>query len=189
MPHHALLLLTPVNSFTTISIPTVFTMFPSSALRNEQFQFDLENNPYKAKKIWPPDFSKLSPKYQFRLEKRYRRRAKLAWARPRWTKFTKLAQYGLSICVLIMLVSLQDDTDLLSSSSGLSSVLLRLWEGPREATIPECTFSATILAIFDRSDHILDPKMVHGSCGFHLDSQHPSPRAKSLASKGELGLI
>ena len=47
-------------------------------------------NPYKAKKAWPPDFTHLSQKHQFRLERRYRRRAKLAWARPKWTKFVKL---------------------------------------------------------------------------------------------------
>lgn len=76
------------------------TMLPSTILHNENVQFDVENNPYRAKKVWPPDFSKLSPKYQFKLERRYRRRTKLAWARPRWTKFTKLAQYGLSICMI-----------------------------------------------------------------------------------------
>ncbi|OCK75380.1 hypothetical protein K432DRAFT_362204 [Lepidopterella palustris CBS 459.81] len=62
--------------------------------------FNFETNPYKAKRIWPPDFSKLSPKHQFRLERRYRRRAKLAWARPRWTKAVKLAQWGSGIFVL-----------------------------------------------------------------------------------------
>lgn len=90
---------------------TASTMLPSTVLRSDQYQFNFENNPYKAKKIWPPDFSKLPPKYQFRLEKRYRRRAKLAWARPQWTKFTKLAQYGLSICTLTRSVSLWDSTD------------------------------------------------------------------------------
>ena len=61
--------------------------------------FDFDANPYKAKRIWPPDFSKLSPKHQFRLERRYKRRAKLKWARPRWTKGVKLAQWGSGICV------------------------------------------------------------------------------------------
>ncbi|KAI0846634.1 hypothetical protein F5Y00DRAFT_243641 [Daldinia vernicosa] len=49
-------------------------------------------SPYKPKKIWPPDFSKLSQKEQFRFERRYKRRVKLATARPRWDKFVKLAQ-------------------------------------------------------------------------------------------------
>lgn len=55
-------------------------------------------NPYKAKKTWPPDFTHLSQKHQFRLERRYRRRAKLAWARPRWTKFVKLSTWGSIAC-------------------------------------------------------------------------------------------
>jgi hypothetical protein len=57
--------------------------------------FDFARNPYRAKKSWPPDFQKLSPKEQFRFEKKFRRRNKLAWARPRWMKFTKLVQWGL----------------------------------------------------------------------------------------------
>jgi len=56
------------------------------------------NNPYKAQKQWPPDFTKLSTKHQFRFERRYRRRAKLKWARPRWMKITKIAQWGLPSC-------------------------------------------------------------------------------------------
>ena len=38
--------------------------------------------------------SKLSPKHQFRLERKYRRRAALKYARPKWTKATKLVQWG-----------------------------------------------------------------------------------------------
>lgn len=55
-------------------------------------------NPYKAQRSWPPDFSKLHPKAQFRLERKYKRRAKLKWARPRWTKGVKLAQMGVISC-------------------------------------------------------------------------------------------
>lgn len=61
--------------------------------------FDFDRNPYKAQKQWPPDFSKISEKHQFRMEKRYRRRCKLAYARPQWVKYTKLTQYGLSLCM------------------------------------------------------------------------------------------
>jgi len=61
--------------------------------------FDFDNNPYKAKRTWPPDFTKLSEKHQFRLERRYKRRAQLKWARPNWMIGTKLAQYGLTIGV------------------------------------------------------------------------------------------
>ncbi|KAL2814706.1 hypothetical protein BDW59DRAFT_19892 [Aspergillus cavernicola] len=51
-------------------------------------------SPYKPKRQWPPDMSKLSPKHQFRLERKYRRRAALKYARPKWTKATKLVQWG-----------------------------------------------------------------------------------------------
>ncbi|MCJ1480460.1 hypothetical protein MMC06_000615 [Schaereria dolodes] len=60
----------------------------------------LHVNPYKAQRLWPPDFSQIDTKHQFRLERRYRRRAKLKWARPRWTKAVKLAQWGSGIFVL-----------------------------------------------------------------------------------------
>ncbi|KAH8687395.1 hypothetical protein BGZ60DRAFT_364279 [Tricladium varicosporioides] len=56
------------------------------------------SNPYKAKRLWPPDFQKIDRKHQFRLERRYRRRAKLKWARPRWTKAVKLVQLGSIVC-------------------------------------------------------------------------------------------
>ncbi|TID24025.1 Transposase Tan1 [Venturia nashicola] len=55
--------------------------------------FDFDRNSYKAQKQWPPDFSKISERHQFRMEKRYRRRCKLAYARPQWVKYTKLTQY------------------------------------------------------------------------------------------------
>ncbi|KAL8735259.1 MAG: hypothetical protein Q9181_002891 [Wetmoreana brouardii] len=61
-------------------------------------------NPYKARKPWPPDFSKLDPKYQFRLERRYRRRQKLKYLRPGWVKGVKLAQWG--ICLSRLAVSI-----------------------------------------------------------------------------------
>ncbi|KAG5299514.1 hypothetical protein I7I50_07058 [Histoplasma capsulatum G186AR] len=64
-------------------------------------------NPHRAKRIWPPDVSKLSQKQQFRLERKYRRRAKLKWARPTWTKWTKLVQWAaigwvMVYCVLFL---------------------------------------------------------------------------------------
>ncbi|KAL2819536.1 hypothetical protein BJX63DRAFT_428751 [Aspergillus granulosus] len=63
---------------------------PSEALSSE----DVYYSPYKPKRTWPPDMTKLSPKHQFRLERKYRRRAALKYARPKWTKATKLAQGG-----------------------------------------------------------------------------------------------
>ncbi|RHZ72218.1 hypothetical protein CDV55_108378 [Aspergillus turcosus] len=58
-------------------------------------------SPYKPKRQWPPDMSKLSPKHQFRLERKYRRRAALKFARPKWVKATKLIQWGVIGFVLI----------------------------------------------------------------------------------------
>jgi len=76
-------------------------MFPT-AMRSSAQQmppsdvpFDVHTNPYKAKQSWPPDFTKLSEKHQFRLERRYKRRAQLKWARPNWMIATRLAQYAL----------------------------------------------------------------------------------------------
>ncbi|KAL9534607.1 hypothetical protein SMMN14_00303 [Sphaerulina musiva] len=65
------------------------------------FPYKIADNPYQCKKTWPPDFTKLSQKHQFRLERRYRRRAKLKWARPNWTKGVKLAQWGSIVFVCV----------------------------------------------------------------------------------------
>ncbi|KAI1115468.1 hypothetical protein F5Y14DRAFT_450039 [Nemania sp. NC0429] len=56
---------------------------------------------YKLKKVWPPDFSRLSEKDKFRFEKRYKRRIKLATARPRWNRYVQLAQLGIITSVII----------------------------------------------------------------------------------------
>ncbi|KAI1139629.1 hypothetical protein F5Y05DRAFT_328820 [Hypoxylon sp. FL0543] len=63
---------------------------------------------YKPKKVWPPDFSKLSEKEQFRFERRYKRRVKLATARPRWDKFVRLAQLFSVTSVLVYTVLFMD---------------------------------------------------------------------------------
>ncbi|KAI1210751.1 uncharacterized protein F4807DRAFT_459589 [Annulohypoxylon truncatum] len=64
--------------------------------------------PYKLKKVWPPDFSKLSEKDQFRFERRYKRRLRLATARPRWEKFIKLAQLFSMVSVFTYAVLFMD---------------------------------------------------------------------------------
>lgn len=56
--------------------------------------YDPAKNPYRARRHWPPDFSTMTVKEQFRLEKRYRRRSKLAYLRPGWMKGTKILQWG-----------------------------------------------------------------------------------------------
>jgi len=67
-------------------------------------------SPYKPKRQWPPDMSKLSPKHQFRLERKYRRRAALKYARPRWVKMTKIVQWGaITFVILYGVFSLEWD--------------------------------------------------------------------------------
>ncbi|KAI0413994.1 hypothetical protein F5X98DRAFT_378269 [Xylaria grammica] len=64
--------------------------------------------PYKPKKVWPPDFSKLSEKEQFRFERRYKRRVKLAAARPRWDRYVGLAQLASVTFVIVYAVLFMD---------------------------------------------------------------------------------
>ncbi|KAI1095313.1 hypothetical protein F5B19DRAFT_339410 [Rostrohypoxylon terebratum] len=82
----------------------------SSLLRNTTSTASIAANtgPYKLKKVWPPDFSKLSPKDQFRFERRYKRRLRLAAVRPRWDKFIKLAQLFSMVSVLTYAILFMD---------------------------------------------------------------------------------
>lgn len=67
-------------------------------------RFSIHNNPYRARKKWPPNFETLHPKQQFHFEKTYRRRAKLKWARPNWHRWTKLLQNTMLITTVIYFV-------------------------------------------------------------------------------------
>lgn len=70
-------------------------MFPTLLRRTAESagrKFDVFTNPYRAKKVWPPDFTGLSPQAQLRFEKKYKRRLALVYARPRWDKAIKLIQ-------------------------------------------------------------------------------------------------
>jgi hypothetical protein len=55
--------------------------------------FDFANNRFPAHTAWPPAFNDLTPKERFNLEKRFRRRSKLKWARPRWNRNLLLIQW------------------------------------------------------------------------------------------------
>lgn len=55
---------------------------------------------YPPKKVWPPDFKRLSPQEQFKFEKKFKRRLALASERPRWVKFVKLVQLFTVTCML-----------------------------------------------------------------------------------------
>lgn len=54
---------------------------------------------YPPKKVWPPDFSRLSPQEQLRYEKKYKRRMALATTRPKWDKAVKLLQLFSVVCM------------------------------------------------------------------------------------------
>lgn len=75
------------------------------------FPYTWETNPYHCKRTWPPEFTKLSQKHQFTLERRYRRRAKLAYARPNWNKMVSLAQWGSILFVITYGVLFLELTD------------------------------------------------------------------------------
>ncbi|KAL2024351.1 hypothetical protein VTK56DRAFT_8833 [Thermocarpiscus australiensis] len=68
-------------------------------------------NPIKLKKVWPPDFKSMSPQQQLRFEKKYKRRLKLATARPRWDKFVRLAQLFTMTFVPLYMVLVMDWKD------------------------------------------------------------------------------
>ncbi|GAD94452.1 hypothetical protein NFIA_104920 [Paecilomyces variotii No. 5] len=72
-----------------------YTEHPHESQPPEDVDSGVYYSPYQPKRSWPPDMSKLSKKHQFRLERKYRRRAALKYARPRWTKATKLVQWGI----------------------------------------------------------------------------------------------
>ncbi|CZT16664.1 uncharacterized protein RCC_02499 [Ramularia collo-cygni] len=73
---------------------SIFRRAPEVRENLPVFPYAINKNPYTCKRTWPPDFTQLSPKHKFRLERRYRRRAKLKWARPQWTKFVKLSTWA-----------------------------------------------------------------------------------------------
>ncbi|KAI9158560.1 hypothetical protein HJFPF1_06558 [Paramyrothecium foliicola] len=54
--------------------------------------FNAAANPYKTRKVWPPNFKELNHQQQLRFEKKYKRRILLANRSPRWEKGVKYAQ-------------------------------------------------------------------------------------------------
>ncbi|KZL82531.1 hypothetical protein CI238_02810 [Colletotrichum incanum] len=70
----------------------MFSTFVRRAAEAAGSKLTVFNNPYRTKKVWPPDFTNLSPQSQLRFEKKYKRRLALVYARPRWNKAVKLAQ-------------------------------------------------------------------------------------------------
>jgi hypothetical protein len=91
----------------TIPQKTSFTQ-PTTAMFSRLFpkpgpppkRFDFANNRFPAHTIWPPHFDDLSPKERFSLEKRFRRRSKLKWARPIWNRNLLLIQWASIVGVI-----------------------------------------------------------------------------------------
>ncbi|KUI67549.1 hypothetical protein VM1G_03613 [Cytospora mali] len=73
--------------FPTLIRRTAQKARPSSPVHVQQIR-----ELYPPKKVWPPDFKKLSAQEQLKFEKKYKRRLALAAARPKWDKFFKLFQ-------------------------------------------------------------------------------------------------
>ena len=81
-------------------LTTLFRRAPQASENTPRFPYNIQNNPYQCKRQWPPDFTELSQKHQFQLERRYRRRSKLKYARPNWNKGVQLAQWGAILFVV-----------------------------------------------------------------------------------------
>jgi hypothetical protein len=89
--------LTPQRLNLWTSFKSFFGFKPPSPIS----RINVFNNPYRARKKWPPNFKTLHPKHQFHYEKTYRRRLKLKYIRPRWVKGTKLVQYVLMTTIVL----------------------------------------------------------------------------------------
>ncbi|KAJ5671636.1 hypothetical protein N7507_000763, partial [Penicillium longicatenatum] len=93
---HRLFTTTSPARFTTSAILNYSSPFRLSTDKHATLSEFPEDDPYSQyppKRQWPPDMSKLSPKHQFRLERKYRRRAALKYARPKFIKMVTLAQW------------------------------------------------------------------------------------------------
>lgn len=53
----------------------------------------IANNPYKTRKVWPPNFADLSPQQQLRFEKKYKRRIYLAHHSERWDRGVRMVRF------------------------------------------------------------------------------------------------
>jgi hypothetical protein len=62
--------------------------------------FDFERNRYPAHTRWPPVFADMTTREQFRLERKFRRRSKLKWARPVWNRNLQMVQWGTTIFIV-----------------------------------------------------------------------------------------
>jgi hypothetical protein len=62
-----------------------------------QIPFDFAKKNYPSHTQWPPLFADMTTREQFRLERKFKRRSKLKWARPVWNRNLQLIQWGSTI--------------------------------------------------------------------------------------------
>ena len=113
----------------------LFRRTPTTPAFPPKFPYPIKNNPYRAKRPWPPDFSQLSQKHQFRLERRYRRRSKLKWARPAWVKGVQIAQWGAIVFVVgygVFYLEVEDEKMGRGGGGGEGGVRRTVFDGVRE---------------------------------------------------------
>jgi hypothetical protein len=118
----------PANMLPTLARRISLNPFAASkapAVNVPYFPYTWETNPYICKRTWPPEFTKLSQKHQFKLERRYRRRAKLAYARPNWHKMVKLAQWGSILFVSVYGILFMELTDGNTPFTGVSYTVIQ----------------------------------------------------------------
>ncbi|KYK55272.1 hypothetical protein DCS_07235 [Drechmeria coniospora] len=70
----------------------------------KQVPLTAATNPYKARKVWPPNFTELNHQQQLRFEKKYKRRIYLASRSPRWEKGVKFAQLATITAAMVWLL-------------------------------------------------------------------------------------
>jgi len=84
-------------------------------------------NPYKARKVWPPNFKELNHQQQLRFEKKYKRRILLASKSPRWEKGIKFAQLAtIAGTPRPCPVATEGADGSISSRLGMASILFRV---------------------------------------------------------------
>lgn len=88
-----------VQSFATSPQRPFFWPFRNKSRSQSKETQKEYTTPYRPKREWPPDMSQLSKEQRFRLERKYRRRAKLKYERPNWDKWTKIVQWSLIGCM------------------------------------------------------------------------------------------
>ncbi|KAK3304700.1 uncharacterized protein B0T15DRAFT_537352 [Chaetomium strumarium] len=90
-------------------LPTLVRRLAQAA--RPQLNAAVSNSTYKLKKVWPPDMKTMTAQQQLRFEKKYKRRLKLATARPRWDKMVRLAQLFTMTFVVSYMVLFMDWKD------------------------------------------------------------------------------